>query len=114
MDYGSQNAHELMPQGLREALPDLYATESKEDPIVYAKYFTPDGSVTWLITEFDGQDLLYGFTHLGPHLADCAELGYISLNGLLDARGKMGLRIERDLWFEPKPLSQAKCEEFGL
>lgn len=114
MDYGNKNANELMPPALAAALPNLYATENTPDPTVHAKYFTPDGSATWLITEFDGGDLLFGFAYLGAHMADCAELGYMSLEELRGVRGKLGLRIERDLFFKPKSLSVAMREEFGL
>lgn len=34
------------------------------------------------------------------------EFGYFSLDELLAMRGPMGLRIERDLYFEPCPLSK--------
>ena len=30
------------------------------------------------------------------------ELGYINLNELMEIKGAFGLKIERDLWFEPK------------
>jgi hypothetical protein len=30
----------------------------------------------------------------------CAELGSVSLSEIAAARGKLGLPIERDLWFE--------------
>jgi Protein of unknown function (DUF2958) len=33
------------------------------------------------------------------------ELGYFSLDELEDVRGSMGLRVERDLYFTPCPLS---------
>jgi hypothetical protein len=52
-------------------------------------------------TEFDGQDLLFGLV-VGFEI----ELGYWSLSELEAARGPWGLPIERDLWFEPTPLSQ--------
>ena len=34
------------------------------------------------------------------------EMGYFSLSELETVRGPWGLSIERDLWFEPRPLSQ--------
>jgi len=34
-------------------LPPLYGQEGAPDPIVYARFFTPDSSWTWLATEFD-------------------------------------------------------------
>ncbi len=36
------------------------------------------------------------------------ELGYFSLGELRAVRGPLGLRIERDLWWRPAPLSQVR------
>jgi hypothetical protein len=36
------------------------------------------------------------------------ELGYFSLDELAEIKGPLGLRIERDLNFCPKPLSEIK------
>lgn len=95
-------AHTLMPEALRAQVPALYATEKTADPTVWAKYFTPDSSWTWYVTEFDPNDnLCFGFVVGLDH-----ELGYFSLADLEAARGPMGLRIERDLHFIPTPLSQ--------
>ncbi len=97
-------AHNLMPETLRAQLPVLYATEKSPDPTVWAKYFTPDSSWTWYITEFDPEDkLCFGFV-----VGLDQELGYFSLTELEDVRGPMGLRIERDLSFTPTPLSKVQ------
>ena len=34
------------------------------------------------------------------------EMGYFSLAEMRDIRGPGGLRIERDLWFEPTPVRE--------
>ena len=39
-----------------------------------------------------------------------AELGYFSLLELENARGPLGLRIERDLWWKPTRLSAVRKE----
>ena len=36
------------------------------------------------------------------------ELGYFSLTEIEGVRGKLGLPVERDLYFEKKPLSQCR------
>lgn len=94
---------ELLTKELREKLPKLYATENVKDPIAQVKFFTPWSSWTWYATEYDGEDtffgLVYGFER---------ELGYSSLSELEKTRGPMGLRIERDLYFTPKPLSELR------
>lgn len=68
-------------------------------PVV--KLFTPDAGCTWLLTEIDPEDpdIAFGLCDLG---FGCPELGYVSLRELADARGGLGLPIERDLHFRPE------------
>ena len=40
------------------------------------------------------------------------ELGYVSLNELRSVRGPLGLPIERDLYWQPKPLREIAPELF--
>jgi hypothetical protein len=93
----------LLTEALRAKLPPLSSTDRlpHNETIVQAKFFTPDSSWTWFATEFDGDDTLFGLV-VGFEV----ELGYFSLSELEAARGPWGLPIERDLWFEPTPLSQ--------
>lgn len=71
-------------------------------PVV--KFFCPWGAATWLITEFDGEDTMFGLCDLGH---GSPELGYVSLSELRSLRGPFGLTIERDLHFTgDKPLSE--------
>jgi hypothetical protein len=63
--------------------------------------------------EYDGEDLLFGLV-----VGHEAEFGYISLAELQSVTGPLGLRIERDLWFQPTPVRelaeyQAKWESGG-
>lgn len=90
----------LLTQELRRQLPALYSTENERDPVVHAKFFTAWSSWTWYATEFDGEDLFFGLVHGLEH-----EWGYFSLRELQELRGPGGLRIERDLYFEPTPAS---------
>jgi hypothetical protein len=65
-------------------------------PVV--KLFTPDAQCTWLLTELDPDRVLaFGLCDLG--LGE-PELGYVSLAELASVRGKLGLPIERDRYFE--------------
>lgn len=97
---------ELLPQELREQLPPLYANEELGlDAKALVKYFTPDSSWTWYGSEFDGDDLFFGLVS-GMEI----ELGYFSLSELAQARGPMGLPIERDLYFKAKTLGELKEE----
>jgi hypothetical protein len=52
----------LLTPEIRNQLPKLYAQEESEDPTVYAKLYTPASSMTFFITEFDGEDIAFGYT----------------------------------------------------
>ncbi len=75
------------------------------DPHPVVKLFTPDAGATWLLTELDpdDEDLAFGLCDLG---LGCPELGSVRLSELATVRGRLGLPIERDLYFKAdKPLS---------
>jgi len=98
-----------MTKEIEKKLPKLYSQENVKDPICQVKYFTPDSSFTWYITEGEQQGddwLLFGKTV--SSMCPEGELGYVSLNELKSVRGPLGLAVERDMWFEPKPLSECK------
>jgi hypothetical protein len=98
--------HKLLPQDIREKLPDIYSGEEYGlDANALVKFFTPDSNWTWYASEFDGEDLLFGLVS-GLEV----ELGYFSLSELKSARGPWGLPIERDLHFEPKTLKELMGE----
>ena len=99
---------DLLPTALRAQLPPLYAQERTPDPIVYLRLFTPDAAWTWLATEFDGEDTCFGLV-----LGQATEWGYVSLRELERVRGPLGLPVERDLFFQPQPLSCAVREGVG-
>ena len=87
----------LLTKENREALPQLYTNEDKEDPNAIVKFFTPFSSWTWYATEFDGEDTFFGLVD-----GHEKELGYFSLSEL----ESLGNKIERDRWFSPTPLSK--------
>jgi len=92
----------LINEEIRNILPKLYEQDSKGlNAIAYVKFFTPDSNWTWYATEFDGKDIFFG-------LVDglCKELGYFSLSELESIRGPLGLKIERDLYFEQTTLEE--------
>ena len=96
----------LLTKEIIKKLPKLYSQENEKDPIVQVKFFDPTGSFTWYATEFDGEDLFFG--KVVSSLCPEGELGYFSLSELKSIRGRMGLGIERDLYFTPKLLSECK------
>ena len=100
----SNPAYQFIPRELKDALPRLYSKENQTDPIVYLKFFTPDSSWTWYLTEYSPEERLC----FGLVVGDDRELGYFSLDELEDVRGPMGLPIERDLSWQPMPLSQCR------
>ena len=96
------DAHVLIPDAMAAELPRLYATQHEDDPVARIKLFTPDSSWTWYVLEFDPDDRLC----FGLVIGHERELGYFSIEELEQVRGGLHLPVERDLYFEPKPLSQ--------
>lgn len=96
---------DLMADDISERLLANGAAERETDHVPIVKYFDPSGAATWLITEMmpDEPDILFGLCDLGM---GHPELGYVSLSELQSVKGRLGLGIERDLYFEPRyPLS---------
>jgi hypothetical protein len=93
----------------RDALPPLYTNESLDDAnnaVAYVKIFHPNSRYTFYVTEFDGDDTLFGYcvSPLGP---DCDEWGYASLKELTELRaGPFKLPLERDLYFTPATVAE--------
>ncbi len=102
------DAHELLTERLREELPPLNAQADNPDPMIYAKFFTPDAGWTWYVSEGspEGDDFIF----FGFAVGFCGEWGSISLKELQDLRGGLGLPVERDLYFTPGPFSEAVPE----
>lgn len=98
----------LLPNEIRDQLPPLYSQDGKGGRIIaYVRYFCPDSSWIWYGCEFDGKDTFFGLVEGFEK-----ELGYFSLTELESARGKMGLPIERDLYFKPTRLVDIAPEIF--
>lgn len=93
----------LIPDDLLDRLIENGRTAEVQDgfdPFPVVKLFTPDGAATWLLTEAypEGSDIrLFGLMDLG---LGCPELGYLMLSEIQDVRGKLGLPVERDLYFK--------------
>jgi hypothetical protein len=102
---------ELIPKEIEATIPDLFSTESVPHPLAVIKLFDPCSRYTFFVLEArrepDGDLRLFGFCRspLGP---DGDEFGFASLRELESVRGPLGQCIERDLHFEPTPLSKIR------
>jgi hypothetical protein len=87
----------LLTKTIKKEVPKLYSQGEKGDEAVaYVKFFTPWSSWTWYATEFDDVDTFFGLVDGFEK-----ELGYFSLSELESIRGPFGLKVERDLYFNP-------------
>ena len=79
------------------------------DPHPVVKLFTPDAGATWLLTELDPDepDIAFGLGDLG---LGYPELGSVRLSEIASVRGKLGLPVERDHYFEADRLLSAYTE----
>ncbi len=94
----------LLTQEIRKQLPPIGSTDDQIDPMAIVKFFNPTGIGTWWACEFDpATGIFFGKADLG-----FPELGSFSLEELEGYVGPMGLGIERDLYWQAKPLSQCK------
>jgi hypothetical protein len=102
---GGEPVMALLPKEMAEKLPALYANEELGLAAqALVKFFTPDAKWTWYASEYDpSAQIFFGYV-IG--LED--ELGYFSLEELEEARGPLGLPIERDEHFEPTSLEELR------
>ncbi len=78
---------------------------SDDDHVPVVKLFTPDAACTWLLTDIDPKDPDYAFGLCDLGLG-FPELGSVYLPEIKALRGKLGLPVERDKFFEGRyPIS---------
>ena len=94
----------FIPSHLWERLVTNSKAPDGTDHVPVVKFFDPAGAATWLVTEvMDDQDSLFGLCDLGM---GCPELGYVSLTELKETKNRLGIHLERDLFFSARyPLS---------
>ena len=98
-------AHTLVPEDVARRLPPLYSQEGQgEEAIAQVKFFTPWTSWTWYASEYDPAERLF----FGIVMGHEREFGYFALDELEAIRGPGGLRIERDLYWQPRPLRECR------
>jgi hypothetical protein len=94
----------LLTAEILHNLPALYSQEKVADPIVRVKFFCPWNHWTWYATEYSPEEGLF----FGLVRGQEEELGYFSLVELESVSGPGGLKIERDRYFKPCPLSEVR------
>ncbi len=98
------------------------------NPLIPLKFFTPDSNWTWYVASVSGIYLSDGTSAQAkvdevPTLGEngiedvtffgfvCGlenEVGYFSLSDITGARGALGLKIERDMYFKETRLDEIK------
>ena len=96
--------HQLMNQELLDEFAKIGCQKNADDPIIVAKFFTPWSCWTWYATEFDPEELRF----FGLVIGHEQEFGYFSLAEMVEIRGPMGLRIERDIYTKPDRYSDLR------
>jgi len=82
-----------------------FDTDENYDPCPIVKLFTPDAGCTWLLVHIEPEcpNIAWGLCDLG---LGYPETGSVYLSEIAIVRGRLGLRVERDLNFTAKqPLS---------
>ncbi|MEW6126720.1 MAG: DUF2958 domain-containing protein [Acidobacteriota bacterium] len=96
--------YSFFPDEVKNSLPKLYSQEQVKDPIVYAKWFCPWNQWTWFATEGEQQE--DQFICFGYVIGHEREWGYFSITELESITGPFGLKIERNIYFTPRPKSK--------
>ena len=96
-------------------IPGLYENKNGKDygAIVHMHFFV--GACDWFVTEFDGEDIFYGFAILNNDLQN-AEWGYVSFRELKSVKVGLSVHIngsnskktgcievDRDLYWTKRP-----------
>lgn len=99
---------ELLPQSILDQLAangraNQTRIEACEDTIDFppvVKLFTPDAGAAWLLSETDPEDpdIAHGLCDLGLGFP---EIGSVRLSEIRAVGGRLGLPVERDLYFKP-------------
>jgi hypothetical protein len=95
----------LMTKLLEQEFKKIGRQEESKDPIVVAKFFNPTGAGTWWATEYCPEHKIF-FGYVSIFGDECDEWGDFSLEELESVKGQFGLGIERDLYFESRPISE--------
>ena len=88
----------LLTKDISDKLQEQFPKGADFDQLIVAKFFDPCGSWSWYCMNQDPEDpdYLWGIVR-GFEV----EMGSFSLSELSEYRGKLGLKIERDIGFRP-------------
>lgn len=76
----------------------------RDNALVLAKFFMPSSAFTFYMLEGDiSQQTAYGII---VGFDNSAEYGYISLNEMQTVRNRLGLGVERDMYFNKCKVSE--------
>ena len=93
----------LLTKDITEKATKQYSQGQDLAQNVVAKFFNPCGDWTWYLMNIDPDDKDYAW---GIVDGFAVEEGSFSISELESARGSLGLGIERDIHFEPKPAKE--------
>jgi hypothetical protein len=89
----------LITKEIEHKAQKQYPLGSDMNQQVVAKFFDPQGSWSWFLMNQDPEDADYLW---GIVKGFEIEVGSFSLSELQNYRGRLGLGIERDLYFTPR------------
>ena len=93
----------LMTKEIEKKARAQYAQGNNLNQLVVAKFFDPSSQWTWYLMNQDPEDpdylwgIVKGFE---------VEVGSFSLHELSTIKNKLGLGIERDMYFKPYPAQE--------
>ena len=101
-------AHDLILKSHK--LPMIGATDGEGDAVqIRVKWFDPCGSFTWYVLEYDpAEDLAFAF--VTSSMCPEGELGYVHVPEIREVTNRMGLHMERDLYWKPRTLGEIRAK----
>ena len=98
---------QLLTKELEKRFLEVGSQEEVEDPIIICKFFNPVGRGTWFAYDYIPEEkMFFGYVSIFGDYND--ELGYFGLEELETIKLPLGMKIERDLYWKEKPLSEVK------
>lgn len=99
----------LMTQELQKRFEEVGSQEENKNPTVIAHFFHPLSNSDWYATEYDPENkIFFGYASLTKE-PGFDEFGYFSKEELESVK-IMGLGIERDLYWQEKPMREIMVE----